>query len=101
VRDTETLPDLPKDRYCLAIATEILEHVRDPLAVLRRMTESLTARGLLFSSMGLGFEREAGGDHLSEAIRLGQTAAYRAYLKANYALSADRGDRPWLFRRTW
>jgi len=100
VRDTEVIPDLGDSRYDLVLATEILEHVRDPLALLRALTRSLKAEGLLFNTLEDRFDREEGGDHLSEAFEVGNSPEYREYFRTKYELSAKPDGRPWLFRRT-
>jgi ubiquinone/menaquinone biosynthesis C-methylase UbiE len=99
VTDTEHFPALPQGGYDLVIATEILEHVRDPLALLKLLTGSLKPGGLFFCTLEDAFVREVGGDHLPEAAAIGASSAYHEYFKTSYVLHADRGGRPWLFRK--
>jgi 2-polyprenyl-3-methyl-5-hydroxy-6-metoxy-1,4-benzoquinol methylase len=99
VGDTESIPSLKVGHFDLVLATEILEHVRNPLAVLRVLTESLKIGGVLFSSMGLSFEREIGGDHLPVAAEIGNSEAYKRYFQQHYQLLATRAEHPWLFVR--
>lgn len=100
VADTERLPALPPNTYDVVIATEILEHVRDPLAALRTLRQSLKANGLFFCSMGLGFDRDVEGDHLAESVRIGNGPEYRRYFSENFRLIADHEGHPWLFQVT-
>ena len=99
VLDTDSVPGLEAEQYDIVFATEILEHVHDPLLLLQALTESLRMGGLLFSSMGLSFEREIGGDHLPEAVAIGQSKEYESYFHQHYKLLATREEHPWLFIR--
>jgi len=99
VDNTESQPILPRDAFDLVIATEILEHVRNPLTLLKQLTGALSPDGFLFCSMGAGFDREVGGDHLEEAAKIGNSDEYKKYFEDHYRLYAVRDDHPWLFQR--
>jgi len=75
---------LQKSEYDLIIATEIFEHVRNPLNLLKKFTAALKPNGFLFDSMGGNFERKIEGDHLEEAIRIGQSSLYKNYYSDHY-----------------
>jgi 2-polyprenyl-3-methyl-5-hydroxy-6-metoxy-1,4-benzoquinol methylase len=98
VENTESLPTLPPAAFDLVIATEILEHVRNPLALLKSLTSSLAPEGFFFCSMGNEFEREIGGDHLEEAAKIGNSEDYKQYFNDHYRLYAVRDEHPWLFQ---
>jgi len=84
IQDTEEIPDLGEDRYDLIIATEIFEHVRDPFRLLAAFTRSLRPSGVLFDSMGGTFAREVRGDHLAEALAIGNSDPYRSFYERHY-----------------
>ncbi len=99
VSNTEQPPCLPRDAYDMVLATEVLEHVRDPLLYLRVISASLVSKGLFFCSMGNSFEREAGGDHLQESLAIGKSLEYRHYFNETFELVSERDGHPWLFRK--
>ena len=84
VDDTEVYPNLPELEYDLIIATEIFEHVRNPLKLLKNLTKSLKSGGYLFDSMGGEFIRDNRPHHLKEAFEIGQSDKYKKYYNKNY-----------------
>ncbi len=54
-------------QHDVILAGEVLEHVREPLQVLKNMHAALPKGGLLWYSGYPDFQREVGGDHLVEA----------------------------------
>lgn len=100
VTSTESFPDVGRARYDLVVATEILEHVRNPDQLLNLLSAALAPRGLLFSSMGTDFRREVGGDHLPEAADILGSPEFREHFLRDYQLFAERRGLPWLFQRT-
>ena len=79
IKDTEIFPELPENAYNLIIATELFEHVRDPLRLLKNFTKALKSGGYLFDSMGGKFDRDNRPHHLREAFRIGNTIEYKTY----------------------
>jgi 2-polyprenyl-3-methyl-5-hydroxy-6-metoxy-1,4-benzoquinol methylase len=95
---TESVPDLGVERYDLAIATEVFEHVRSPRTLLEQISSALRDGGLMLNSMGIEFERERGGDHLEESLAEGASEEFwKEYWNA-FDLVPQTQD-PWLFQR--
>jgi trans-aconitate methyltransferase len=92
------MPALGKGVYNLIIATEIFEHLPDPLQSLRTLTESLRPGGLLFDSMGGSFDRKPGGDHLAEALDIGKSESYQTFYRANYLPVGQANGMGFLFQ---
>ncbi len=99
VADTEVPPEVTPGRYDLIIASEVFEHVRNPLLTLRALTVGLKDDGLLFDSMGGRFERDLTGDHLPEALAIGNSPDYKAYYRSQYEQLSPIPGRECLFRR--
>lgn len=74
--DTETYPELFKNEYDLIIATELFEHVRNPLRLLENFINALKGDGYLFDSMAGDFQRDDRPHHLKEAFRIGRSQEY-------------------------
>lgn len=98
ISSTEIYPELPESKFDLIIATELFEHVRDPMKLLSNFTKSLKRGGYLFDSMGGRFERDDRPHHLNEAFKIGQSRRYREYYENNY-LQLSPNDLPYLFKR--
>ena len=79
IKDTEIYPELPENEYNLIIATELFEHVRDPLKLLKNFTKALLGGGYLLDSMGGEFDRDDRPHHLREAFRIGNSIEYKTY----------------------
>jgi len=92
VLDTEVYPPLPESEFDLIIATEIFEHVREPLKLLKNFTKSLRNGGYLFDSMGGTFERELVGDHLKESLQIGNSREFREFYNDHF-LQVFPGER--------
>jgi 2-polyprenyl-3-methyl-5-hydroxy-6-metoxy-1,4-benzoquinol methylase len=99
IANPQEIPPLRKDNYDLIIATEVLEHVPDPLQCLRTLTGVLHPGGFLFNSMGNGFDRDIGGDHLESAINIGKSEEYQRYYEANYVPLGQSEGLICLFRK--
>ena len=99
INNPQEIPPLRKDSYDLMIATEVLEHVPDPLQCLKGVTGALRSGGLLFNSMGNGFDRDVGGDHLESALSIGNSEEYRRYWQANYTPLNQSAELNCLFRK--
>jgi len=84
IKDSSVYPNLGEDKYDLILVTEVFEHVRDPLTLLRRLTTALHRGGFLLDSMAGEFERETGGDHLEEAFEIGNSNEYKHYYTDHY-----------------
>lgn len=68
----------------LFIVTEVFEHVRNPMRLLQIIATSLRSGGILFDSMGGKFDRDIVGDHLIEAIEIGNSTEYKKYYAENF-----------------
>jgi 2-polyprenyl-3-methyl-5-hydroxy-6-metoxy-1,4-benzoquinol methylase len=99
IENPEESLSLNKNYYDLIVATEVLEHVRDPLQCLEVLTGALQSGGLLFNSMGNGFDRDVGGDHLESAICIGQSQEYQRYCQTNYIPLDQSEGMNYLFRK--
>jgi 2-polyprenyl-3-methyl-5-hydroxy-6-metoxy-1,4-benzoquinol methylase len=99
VSNPKESPPLKKGGYDLVIATEVLEHVFDPLQCLRALTGASRPGGLLFNSMGNSFGRDIGGDHLESAMSIGKSEEYRRYYQAHYVPLCPSEGMHYLFRK--
>jgi len=99
VDDTEVYPELPRLKFDLIIATEIFEHVRDPLRLLKNFTESLKSGGYLFDSMGGNFERDDRPHHLKEAFEIGQSKKYVDFYNEHYVHLFPKKELCYLFKK--
>jgi len=84
ILNTESYPELPENFFDLIIATELFEHVRDPLQLLENFIKSLKNRGYLFDSMAGKFERDDRPHHLKEAFEIGKSEKYQNFYKRNF-----------------
>jgi SAM-dependent methyltransferase len=100
VQSTEDRPKLEESAYDLVILSEILEHVRDPLELITSVHASLREGGLLFCTAGSSFERKVGGDHLAEAIAIGQGDEYQRFFMSGFELINADGRQEWLFKKS-
>lgn len=82
--DTELYPELPESKFDLIVATELFEHVRNPLELLKNFTKALKSGGYLFDSMGGNFERDNRPHHLKEAFEIGQSEEYTEFYSNHY-----------------
>lgn len=99
IKNTADYAELPKSEYNLIFATEIFEHVRDPLILLKNLTKSLNVNGFMIDSMGGVFERELVGDHLEEALKIGKSKEYSKYYNEHYKQILMKKELPCLFKR--
>ncbi|MBT3217923.1 MAG: class I SAM-dependent methyltransferase [Proteobacteria bacterium] len=100
ITDPKVYPSLPQAEYDLIIATEVFEHVPNPLALLKNFATALKPGGFLFDSMAGKFERELGGDHLEQAIEIGNSDLYRQYYDAHFTHVVLKEGLDCLFRKT-
>ena len=77
-------PVLESEKYDLIIATEVFEHLTDPLQNLQALTRSLRPQGLFFNSMGENGHRDIGGDHLEKAMRIMKSQEYQSFYRRHY-----------------
>jgi len=98
IPDTEAYPKLPESTFDLIIATELFEHVRDPLRLLKNFTKALTNSGYLFDSMGGKFERDRRPQHLKEAFKIGQSKDYKEFYNKHYVQLSPK-ELPYLFKK--
>jgi SAM-dependent methyltransferase len=74
---TDDYAEFPEGSVDLFVATEVFEHVRNPLRLLKIAATALRGEGILFDSMAGSFDRETKGDHLIEAIEIGNSLTYK------------------------
>jgi 2-polyprenyl-3-methyl-5-hydroxy-6-metoxy-1,4-benzoquinol methylase len=91
VTEQTPYPDLGENQIILA--GEVLEHVREPLTVLRNMHASLRKGDFLWHTGYPEHEREVGGDHLQEAADVRLEA--QAFIDINF----ERITAPYLLGR--
>lgn len=84
INDTEIYPELPENKYDFIIATELFEHVRNPLRLLKNFTKALKPGGYLLDSMAGEFDRDDRPHHLREAFQIGQSIEYQTYYKRSF-----------------
>lgn len=99
ITDTEFYPKLPESKFDLIIATELFEHVRDPLTLLKNFTKALKIGRYLFDSMGGKFERDDRPHHLKEAFRIGNSKEYKEYYSKHYTHLSPKEGLNYLFKR--
>ncbi|MBU1118736.1 class I SAM-dependent methyltransferase [Patescibacteria group bacterium] len=99
VVDAEKIPLFPKNNFDIIIATEVFEHVRDPLALLTSLTLALKRNGFLFDSMGGKFERDDRPHHLKEAFKIGQSREYKEYYHSHYRQLLPEKQLKYLFKK--
>jgi SAM-dependent methyltransferase len=99
IADTEIYPELPESKFDLIIATELFEHVRDPLKLLKNFTKSLKSGGYLLDSMGGDFKRGDRPEHLKEAFEIGQSRKYIAFYSRHYIHLFPEKERRYLFKK--
>lgn len=85
--------------FDIVFVTEVLEHVRDPLRLLKNITKALRRGGYLFDSLCGRFDREAVGDHLAESIKIGQSEEYRKFYKFFYQSINPDDPMNYVFRK--
>ncbi len=91
---------MKKEKCDLIVATELFEHVRDPLKLVKRITYGLKTNGLLIDSMGGVFDRKIGGDHLKESIKIGNSKKYKKYYNKNFRqIKMNDQNLNYLFRK--
>lgn len=84
INNPSRYPSLPQREYDLIIATEVLEHVRNPLMLLQRFIYALKDGGLLFNTIGKNFKKEDAADHLDEAFEIGRSKEYQELFARNF-----------------
>ncbi len=99
IKNVSKFPKLKKEEYDLIIATEIFEHVRNPLKLLKIITRALKKNGFLIDSMGGEFKRDIEGDHLEEAIKIGNSKKYKNYYNRYYEHLKFKNDLNYLYRK--
>jgi SAM-dependent methyltransferase len=99
ITDTEIYPNLPSNKFDLVIATELFEHIRDPLKLLKNFTKSLRSGAYLFDSMGGKFERDDRPHHLREAFEIGRSKEYRDFYNNNYKQLFPEGHLRYIFKK--
>jgi len=99
INNISDYPELPKNKFDLIIATELFEHVRDPLKLLKNFTNALKTGGYLFDSMGGNFERELVGDHLEDSIKIGNSKEYKDYYQNHYKHIFPKKELKYLFKK--
>lgn len=85
IASTEEYPNLANHEYDVIIASELLEHVRDPLQLLRNFTQALKIGGYMYETMGTSYPfDQARGDHLEKAKNIIESNQYCDYYKNHY-----------------
>lgn len=85
IKSCQDYPTFTKSEFDLIIATEIFEHVRAPLLLLKNLSHALRKGGfLLDTSDGKIEEKDIGAEHLQEAINTGYSREYKECYKNNY-----------------
>ena len=100
VSKVDEVPALEKSSYDMVIVAEVFEHVPDPLQCLEALTHSLRSGGMLFDSMGGDFDRKLGGDHLKEALDIGNSEEYQSFHRNNYVQLNHSRRTNYLFQYT-
>ena len=85
ITSTEEYPCLGNQAYDVIIASELLEHVRDPLKLLRNFTQALKIGGYMYETLGTVYPFDmARGDHLEKAKTIVESRQYCDYYKSHY-----------------
>lgn len=99
INDTETYPELLKNEYDLIIATELFEHIRNPLRLLKNFTNAIKSGGYLFDSMAGDFQRDDRPHHLKEAFRIGRSQEYSDFHKSHFIHLLPNSELRFLFKK--
>jgi len=91
--DVDDVVDFDQGFFDIFIATELFEHVPDPLKLLKTLTLGLKIGGLMFDSMAGGFDRSVGGDHLPQAVKIGNSTAYKEFHCHHYRHLIDTPEK--------
>lgn len=94
IANTEEFPELGDQLYDLIIASELLEHVRNPLKLLRNFTKALKINGYLYDTLGMRYKfHQARGSHLEEAKHVVESKEYYEYYRSHYMNLYERDER--------
>ena len=93
------IPNIKQGSIDLILATEFLEHVPDLLRIVKSFYRWLSEDGLLLNSMGLDFKRKLKGDHLKQALEIGNSQRYREYYGSHFKPISTSKDLDWLFQK--
>ena len=98
IKSPAEYPVLAINEYDLIIATEVFEHVRDPLRLLKNLASALQLGGFLLNSVR-GFKKELVGDHLAESLDIGNSEEYKEYYKKRFEHILLAEDQDFLFKK--
>lgn len=98
VMKTTEYPKLEEQRYNIVFASEILEHVTDPLKLVKSFVDCMQYDAILFNSVD-NFEKKLEGDHLKEALLIGKSGTYQQFYRSHFLPIATEGEGAYLFRK--
>lgn len=102
IKNIKEYPKLTKSKYDLIVSTEVFEHIRDPLKLLKNLTDALRLNGFLFATRVRNEEERFSigyVGHLKEAFEILQSDAYRKYSIEHYDRIIVTGRYSYLFKK--